>query len=329
MCRATTARRRREEGQTTVEWTALVALVALLLVAALAVAGARVPGVPLARAIAAKLVCALELDDTCATEPELVAAYGIETARLVADHAPWVFYEKGMVALPVDYRDCRESACSVGAEEGLAYETLAGLPVTVFVHVADCRDPAHAAPGLDCSGTRAGYLYIQYWFYYVDSRTLEGEGLERKLMKAIGRPGFHPDDWESYQVRIGPHGSQSRSGSHHGYDYEGGPRNWASDAGIGWANDVVEDIGLRESGGWGPETGVTWVSGGSHAGHAKDDVGARMVQGDYPRFTDPDHLTLVPLEPIAAGEDPGSDAEFAILAPWLKEVWGDPEFDTG
>jgi hypothetical protein len=295
----------------------------------LAAAGAQVPGASLAHSIAAKIVCALELDDTCATEPELVAAYGLETAKLVADHAPWVFYEKGMVALPVDYRECRESECSVGPEEGLAYETLAGLPVTVFVHVADCREPARAAPDLDCTGTRAGKLYIQYWFYYVDSRTLEGEGLERELMKAIGRPGFHLDDWESYQVRIGPDGSVSRSGSHHGYDYEGGPRNWPSDAGIGWANEALEDIGFRENKGWGPETGATWVSGGSHAGHAEDDVGARIVQGDYPRFTDPDHIALIPLEPIADGEDAGSDAIFAIVAPWFKEVWDDPEFETG
>jgi hypothetical protein len=165
-----------------------------MLLAVLAAAGAGVPGASLARSIAAKIVCALELDDTCATEPELAAAYGLETAKLVADHAPWVFYEKGMVALPVDYRDCRESECSVGPGEGLAYETLAGLPVTVFVHVADCREPVQAAAGLNCTGTRAGKLYIQYWFYYVDSRTLEGEGLERELMNAIGRPGFHPDD---------------------------------------------------------------------------------------------------------------------------------------
>ena len=84
-------------------------------------------------------------------------------------------------------------------------------------------------------------------------------------------------------MRIGPHGSQSRSGSHHGYNYEGGLRNWASDAGIGWANEALEDIGLRENRGWGPETGTTWVSGGSHAGHPKDDYAAHTVQSDYPR----------------------------------------------
>ncbi len=298
----------------------------MLLVAVLAAAGAGLPGATLARAIAAKIVCALDLGETCASEPDLVAAYGVETAGLVREHAPWVFYEEGMTALPVDYRECRESECSVAGALGPATETAAGLPVTAFVHVVDCREPAAAGPGVDCTGARAGKLYLQYWFYYVDSATLEGEGLQKQAMAELGRPGFHPDDWESYQVRIGPHGSQARAGSHHGYNYDGGARNWASDAGAAGVNEAVEDLGLRENKGWGPETGTTWVSGGSHAGHVKDDPAARLVQGDYQSWTTPDGLTLVPLEPIAA-ED--ADAEFAIVAPWLKEVWHDAEYDSG
>ena len=163
--------------------------------------GARVPGVALAEAIAAKLVCAVELSDTCAQAPDLVAAYGTETAELVRAHAPWVFYEEGMTALPVDYRECRESECSTGDQDGEVSETAAGEPVAAFIHVADCREPSDAAPNLDCSGTRAGKLYIQYWFYYVDSATLEGEGLQKELMKQAGRPGFHLDDWEG---RVAP-----------------------------------------------------------------------------------------------------------------------------
>ena len=206
MCCSRRAPSRHDEGQTTVEWVGLVVLVSVLLLAVLAAAGAGVPGASLARAIAAKIVCALELGETCATEPDLVAAYGVDTAALVREHAPWVFYEEGMTALPVDYRDCRESECSVGEQLGAVTETDAGLPVTAFVHVVDCRDPEAAEPGVDCRGTRAGKLYLQYWFYYTDSATLEGEGLQKEAMAEIGRPGFHPDDWESYQVRIGPHG---------------------------------------------------------------------------------------------------------------------------
>ena len=317
---------RSQRGQTTVEWVGLVVLVSILLVAVLAAAGAAVPGASLARAIAAKIVCALELGETCASEPDLVAAYGVETAELVREHAPWVFYEEGMTALPVDYRDCRDSECSTGEQQGAVTQTDAGYPVTAFVHVVDCRDPDEAEPGVDCTGPRAGKLYVQYWFYYVDSATLEGEGLQKQAMAELGRPGFHPDDWESYQVRIGPHGAEARAGSHHGYNYEGGARNWASDAGWGAINDAVEGVGLREKKGWGPETGTTWVSGGSHAGHVKDDAGVRLIQGDYRRWTEPRGLTLVPLEPIAV-EDP--ETEFAIVAPWLKEVWHDGEFDSG
>lgn len=317
---------RSQRGQTTVEWVGLVVLVSALLLAVVAAASGSVPGTSLARAVAAKIVCALELGETCASEPDLVAAYGVETAELVREHAPWVFYEEGMAALPVDYRDCRESECSVGEQLGAVTETDAGLPVTAFVHVVDCREPGSAAPGADCSGPRAGKLYLQYWFYYVDSATLEGEGLQKRAMAELGRPGFHPDDWESYQVRIGPHGADARAGSHHGYNYEGGARNWASDAGLEGVNEAIEDVGLRENRGWGPETGTTWVSGGSHAGHVKDDPGARLIKGDYQRWTEPEGLTLVPLEPIAQ-EDPGT--EFAIVAPWLKEVWHDAEFDSG
>src|SRR5688500_13336429 len=111
------------------------------MVAVLTAAGAGVPGAPLARAIAARIVCALDLGETCASEPDLVAAYGVETAGLVREHTPWVFYEEGMTALPVDYRECRESGCSTSDGLGPLTETDAGLPVTAFVHIVDCREP--------------------------------------------------------------------------------------------------------------------------------------------------------------------------------------------
>ena len=321
---------RSERGQTTVEWVGLVVLVGVLLAAVVAATSGRVPGAALARAIASKFVCALDLGDTCATESDLVAAYGAETAALVRDHAPWVFYEEGMTALPVDYRDCRDPKCSVGSELGAVTQTDAGIPVTVFVHVVDCREPGEPVPPrADCSGSRAASLYIQYWFYYVDSATAEGEPASeqvRAVSESVGHPTFHDDDWESYQVRIGPGGVDARAGSHHGYDYAGGARNWASDAGMGAVNGAVEDLGLRPEGGWGPETGTTWISGGSHAGHVKDDPAARLVQGDYQRWTEPEGLTLVPLEPVAS-ED--GDTDFAIVPPWLKEVWRDGEYKTG
>ena len=39
------------------------------------------------------------------------------------------------------------------------------------------------------------------------------------LLRATGRyPGYHPDDWESYQVRVERNGETFvRASSHHGY----------------------------------------------------------------------------------------------------------------
>ena len=117
---------RSQRGQTTVEWVGLVTWSACCCVAVLAAAGAGVPGASLARAIAARIVCALDLGETCASEPDLVAAYGVETAALVREHAPWVFYEEGMTALPVDYRECRESECSAAERLGPRHRDGAG-----------------------------------------------------------------------------------------------------------------------------------------------------------------------------------------------------------
>jgi hypothetical protein len=284
-----------ERGQSTVEWVALLLVVALL-VGALAAAGVRVPGASLARAIASKLLCATSLADSCGTgEPALIAAYGTEVGRLVRDHAPTFAFEDGSRAVPVDWRRCRDSRCGDGPEEGAVERTEAGLPVTAFVHVVDRRPE--------------GSLYIQYWLYYADSATFRG-------VPVVGSMGYHHDDWESIQVRIGPDGEvDERASSHDGYNYSPSRVNWASDAGIGVVRDITEAVGARADNGWGPETRVLLVSGGSHAGNIGDDRGSR--------FTPAGRVHLVPLEPIAAG----TAAAFAISPPWLKRVWRDPEAD--
>jgi hypothetical protein len=305
-----------ERGQASPEWIALVLVVAGLLAAALAGLGAGLPGIVLARAIAARLVCAVVLSDSCDRDPELVAAYGSDLAGLLRDHAPQIAYESGMRALPVDFRSCRSPACADGHEGGLIRRSAAGKPVAAFVHVVDCRSgrpPPFAGrnPPVDCSPPRAGNLYLQYWLYYADSATLRG-------VPVAGRKGFHADDWEGYQVRIARDGSAAaRASSHHGYNYEQGAANWGSDAGIGPLRAVTEATGLRAGNGWGPETGWLYVSGGSHAGNAK---AKRPV---YSRVTLGPRLRLIPLDPVAAGEQ-GAPA-FAIPPPWLKLVWRDPE----
>ncbi len=282
-----------EHGQSTVEWVGLVALVALVFAFVLAIAGLALPGAALAQALSARIVCALELDDGCGVDvPPLVSAYGAELGALVAEQAPQIRYEPGMRAVPVDYRDCRQDACAEGADKLRVAHSEAGEPVTAFTHVIDCRAGSTPPAGADCSGDAAGNLYVQYWLYYPGSATGEGSiapGVVRQVSTALGRPSFHPDDWESVQFRFHPDGGiDARASAHHGY-------------GPGW---------LRRS-----AAGYT-VAGGSHAG--------TVEPAPFDRVTTPRRLTLIPLEPIA---DAHPDTPFAVTPPWRKRVWLEPEYE--
>jgi hypothetical protein len=300
-----------ERGQGTVEWvgTLLVVSVAML---ALVAAGVRVPGASLARAVADRILCAASLADGCGDEPRLVAAYGSEVGELVRRHMPTLVFEDGSRAVPVDFRRCRSTECGDSSDDGLVHRTDEGLPVTVFVHVVDCREERAeqtAAEGADCSGDRGGNLYLQYWTYYADSATLRG-------VPIAGPKGYHHDDWEGVQFRFGPDGSvDERASSHNGYNSGlASYRNWGSDADIGPLKEGAEAVGARGHNGWGPETGYLFVSGGSHAGNTLDLT-------DGARYTPGRRVHLVPLEDIGAT----STDRFAISPPWLKEVWLDPE----
>lgn len=306
-----------EGGQGTVEWVGLLAVVALVLVASTAALG-RVPGADLARALGSKLLCAAALADHCGEEPVLFAAYGEEIGRLVRSHVPAIAFERGSRALPVDFRRCRSPVCADGSARGLVERTDSGLPVTAFVHVIDCREPAESTasadrpPGtvrLNCSGERAGNLYIQLWLYYPDSATMRG-------VPVAGARGFHRDDWESVQVRIAPDGNvDERASSHHGYNHSAGPHNAGSDAGAAPLRGLAEALGARPRNGWGPSEGLLRVSGGSHAGN---------VEGyfDLDRIVSGPRVHLVPLEPVAAL---GHRYRFAVPPPWRKRAWTDPE----
>src|SRR5918996_1477855 len=312
---------RGENGQGTVEGIGLVLLVALLVLGLLAVSGPLVPGGSLARAIAERIICAVRLSDACAGDAALERAYGAEVAALVRDHAPRIRYERGMEALPVDYRSCREDACSRGAPTGQIWRSTTGEPVVAFVHAVDCRPVAISRSrraGDNCSGPRNGNLYLQYWFYYAGSATAEGsviDGAIREVSSAVGHPTFHPDDWESYQVRIGPGTADSRASSHHGhvYDLDG---DWRARVGSTHRGSGSGKPPWPKEG-WGPETGTVYVSGGSHAGNA------RAIRG-VARTTPRDRLGLIPFEPIVEG---GPSESFAVVPPWLKKVWRDPEYE--
>jgi hypothetical protein len=315
----------------------LVAVVALSLLALIAV-GVRLPGAGLARAVASRVLCAVSMADGCGDEPTLIATYGDEVGRLVRRHMPTLLFERGARALPVDFRRCRAVVCGDGSARGLVHQTDEGMHVTAFVHVVDCRDrgsglesaakPVGAGSGEspdsgmtsiggppDCSGDRAGNLYIQYWTYYADSATLRGVPVAEDA-------GYHRDDWEGVQIRIGPDGRvDERASSHDGYNYAQSPANDGSDAGVDPLRDAAELLGARPRNGWGPETHLLIVSGGSHAGNANGYLNVdRLAPGR--------RVHLVPLEPIAAAS--GGLYRFAISPPWRKRVWRDPEAgDTG
>jgi hypothetical protein len=304
---------RGERGQASPEWLGLVLFVALLFAAGLTFLGPLTLALSLARSIGDKIVCVAHLSDACGSDSGLVEAYGADLARVVRGHAPEVVYERGMRALPVDYRSCRETACADANPSGLVSRSASGEPATAFVHLIDCRRrsllPAGGIGAADCSGGRTGNLYLQYWFYYPDSATLRGLPVARER-------GYHADDWESYGVRVGPDGDvHVRASSHRGYNYSQGPQNWGAESGIEPLRSGAEAVDARSRDGWGPETGVLFVSGGSHAGNAK------AVALGYSRLTPARRLRLIPLESIAEGER----SAFAITPPWLKQVWRDPE----
>ena len=300
-----------ERGQGTVEWVGTLLVVSLAMLGLVA-AGVRVPGASLAQALADRLLCAVSLADGCGDEPTLIAAYGSEVGELVRRHMPTLVFEEGSRAVPVDFRRCRSTECGDSSEDGMVHRTDEGLPVSVFVHVVDCREK-HAqqteVEGGNCSDDRAGNLYVQYWTYYADSATLRG-------VPIAGAKGYHHDDWEGVQLRFRSDGSvDERASSHNGYNSGlAGYRNWGSDADIGPLKAGAEAVGARGTNGWGPETGYLFVSGGSHAGNTMD-------VADIDRYTPGRRVHLIPLEDVATT----STGHFAISPPWLKDVWLDPE----
>ena len=183
--------------------------------------------------------------------------------------------------------------------------------MTAFVHVVDCRAgeaEGTEADGADCSGpARRQSLHPVL-------------DLLRRLRDPARRPDRRRRGLPSRRLGGGadPHraGRQvdERASSHNGYNYARSVANWGSDAGLDLVKEAAEALGARERNGWGPETGIVLVSGGSHAGNA-----AGIPHVDH--FTPGRRVHLIPLEPIAAADT----STFAINPPWRKKVWRDPE----
>ena len=114
-----------------------------------------------------------------------------------------------------------------------------------------------------------------------------------------------PQDWEGYQVRIDRQGRTTVRSTSHGH----------------WQYCKRR----RCEGRWGPDTGWSRVSRGSHAGHIPLAGRRRLVPGRdmRERTSTADGLRLVPLESIDRRRyralDPG------ISPPWRKRVYRHPE----
>jgi hypothetical protein len=317
-----------ERGQATIEWTAVVLLVALAFATVVALGVRHVDGRSYGGALAHAILCAVRggCDDG---HDELLAAYGARDAALIREYAPSIVYEPGEKEIPIDYRQCRSTSCGdAPTDRSLdVSQTNAGAAASAFTHVVH----------------EGGRTFIQYWLYYADSNTTWaasdkvwkagtaplrlGHKLWGEIPSAPRYPGFHHDDWEGYQVQLGAGGGvRVRATAHHGYQY------------------------CKErqcEGEWGPWTGWTRVSRGSHAGHIPlrthirgVDVGGGFpfVRGDYriegPAYPGTDvherttvgaDLRLIPLETIDRAAAPRFDG---IAPPWEKPVYLDPMSDT-
>jgi hypothetical protein len=300
---------RSEQGQAAVEWTGLVLLVALAL--GVAGAGLHVDGRSLGGFLAHRMVCAMRAG--CRDgDVALARAYGKRDAELVRAHAPDIVYEHGETSLPVDYRRCRSRKCSDAPDDHEldAHRTTAGRRATVFVHVI----------------RRGGRRYIQYWFYYPDSNTTwmgsdklwkaSGLSLVGRLLGGDGHyPGYHPDDWEGYQLRVEPSGALFARATSHGH-YQG-----------------CKQAACHNR--WVRATGWTRVSRGSHAGHLPLDLDGEVplrLRPRYPgrdmheRATTGEGLRLIPLEGVDQRRYRPLEKE--VKPPWRKRVYRHPESDS-
>ncbi len=151
------------------------------------------------------------------------------------EHAPNIVYEPGERQLPVDFRECRAVRCAAAPDDRDldVHRTDAGRPATAFTRVDPSRRQ-HLPPVL----ALLPRLELD----------VRGLGPAVEAGRRLGDwPGCHDDDWEGYQVRLDRRaGARVRSTSHGHYQ---------------WCKQAE----CRDR--WGPRTGWTRVSRGSHAGH--------------------------------------------------------------
>jgi hypothetical protein len=295
---------RSERGQASVEWLAVVLLCSLSL-GALATFGPSIDGRSFGGFLAHRIACAAAAGCNDG-DRALAGAYGRSGAALVRAHAPNLVYERGEPQLPVDWRRCRLPECASAPDDPDldAHRGRSGARATVFTRLL----------------RRRGRTFLQYWLYYPDSNTSfagadkawEASWLLPRIRELVQGtrdwPGFHRDDWESYQVRLDADGNAWVRASSHGH-YQG-----------------CKDRDCRNR--WITETGWSRVSRGSHAGHIPVGGEPGRLRGVYPgpvlreRTTTSEGLRLIPLETLDHRGYRRLDED--VAPPWRKEAYRDP-----
>ena len=262
-------------------------------------------------ALAHRLACAVKggCDDG---DGDLRRIYGDRDAELVRHHLQGLVFEPGERQLPVDWRTCRKVDCAVAPDDRDldVHRSDAGLPATVFTRVL----------------RRGERRYIQYWFYYPDSNSAwarVGQDLEAHAGRAARPSGDRRGSLPGLsRGRLGGRdGACRRDGRTAVRVTSHGHWQWCKHR--------------RCAGRWGPATGWTRVSRGSHAGHVPAELegpGRDKRVGYRPRLpgrdlrertVSPDGIRLVPLEGIEKGRyrrlDPG------ISPPWQKDAYANPD----
>lgn len=333
-------RLREQSAQATLEWLGATLVLALALGAAAGAGGARVDGLRFATGFARHLICAISGRDCDRGDDVLRRAYGPEVAALVRDRAPGLVYrarERSLVDaphlptpfavrrdarqldFPVDWRSCRRPACArVQTAGGAVSRTSQGRPIVAFVRVRRA----------------AGRLYVQYWFYYPDSRTRTPVD---PIYGLLGRPepGYHADDWEAYELKVERDGRVYARASHHGDWFPCRLGTFAN------ARRIIRDElprviplpGLkavtrrlpavrRSCVRWLPYGGWTKVDEGSHANTL--DPQGRPVRARDGTFVAPADIVLVPIDGNPRSRA-GYRAHGPVVPPWRKGVFDDPE----
>ena len=327
-------RPRREDGQASAEFVALLLLCCLAFGALFALRGG-FDGRSFGGFLARHFLCAV--GGHCARdESRLVTAYGERDAATVRALAPNLVYEPGERQLPVDWRGCRRARCAEAPDDR-----------SLDAHLVDGgRAGGGHARGRATVFTRLirrdGRLYVQYWLYYPDSNSVlagadklwERSWLLPRVRNALegssGYPGFHRDDWEGVFLRVDPDGTTWMRASSHGH---------------------LQGCKWRACHGrWTRNTGWVRVSRGSHAGHVpfRTEQGWLSPRGSVtPRYVphpaEPRRIPLVPgsdfeertstgeglrLVPLETLDHDGyTPLDPGVKPPWRKDAYTDPESD--